>query len=221
MTRESEDRDEGNPDPDGDGGGRVDQDDDSADHKRHEADRGSLAGIDDSPNSVPDVVTVRDRVVSTLLEFTRALERAGVGVPANASVDATRALVKVGFGDKERVRTALKATLVSRKEDIDTFERLFEMLWQQLVDDLQGATSAGADRRENVGEFAPIGADPDRRRRPPRWRTITKRANRAPNRRTGGPRRVRPTRRTTIIRFGSPGTARWDDPNEWRCPRRR
>lgn len=123
---------------------------------RNRDDRGS-----DRAEGTPDVVAARDRILTTLLEFTRALEQAGVRVPANASVDATRALVEIGFGDKGRVRAALKATLVSRRTDLGTFDRLFETFWQRLTDDLAVRETAGADDRENAGEFAPIGADSD------------------------------------------------------------
>jgi uncharacterized protein with von Willebrand factor type A (vWA) domain len=109
----------------------------------------------------PDVVAARDRVLATLLEFTRELERAGAEVPANASVNGARALVEVGFGSEERARAALRATLVSREADLETFDRLFEVLWRRLTDHLSGMDSEGEDRRENVGGFAPIGAEPN------------------------------------------------------------
>lgn len=128
----------------------------------HETDPDPFVGIDEGEGvGAPDIAAARDRVVTTLIEFTRELERAGVEVPANASVEAARALVEVGFGSKARVRTALKATLVSRRADLGTFDRLFEVLWRRLTDHLSGIDSDGEDRRENVGGFASIGADPD------------------------------------------------------------
>jgi hypothetical protein len=112
-------------------------------------------------NGVPDVVAARDRVQMALVEFTRALRRAGVAVPANASVTAAKALVEIGFEHKDRVRSALKATLVSQQADIESFERLFETFWGRLTEGLRPAESAGEDRHEDVGGFAPLDADPN------------------------------------------------------------
>lgn len=80
----------------------------------------------------PDFVAARDHVLDSVLAFSRALRNSGARVPANASLDATRALVQVGFEDRERVRAAMSATLVTRKEDLPVFERLFPAFWQRL-----------------------------------------------------------------------------------------
>lgn len=132
---------------DGDSDGIGDSDDDGD------------GGGESEEKSLPDVVAVRDRIVSHLTEFVRALRRAGVEVHANATLTAARALVEIGFDDEARVRAALKATLVSRREDVETFDRLFEAFWRQLTADLYARDTGGEDRRENVGVFAPTGAD--------------------------------------------------------------
>jgi uncharacterized protein with von Willebrand factor type A (vWA) domain len=156
MSRNRENR-------NGDNRGRNSESHENRNRESRERD-GPFAGTGGDSNAAidaPDVVAARDRVVATLLEFTRELERAGADVSANASVDAARALVEIGFGSEDRARAALKATLVSRAEDVGTFDRLFEVFWRRLTEHLSGFESAGADNRENVGGFAPIGADPD------------------------------------------------------------
>ena len=104
----------------------------------------------------PDFVAVRDHVVDSVLAFARALRSSGARVPANASLDATRALVEVGFDDRERVRAATRASLVNRKEDLPVFERLFPKFWERL------GASAAAIEAEDPYEDVPGGlAAPD------------------------------------------------------------
>jgi uncharacterized protein with von Willebrand factor type A (vWA) domain len=52
----------------------------------------------------------------------------GVGVPVSTgeAVDAARALEAAGLSDRERVRAALRATLVKRRDDLELFERVFD-----------------------------------------------------------------------------------------------
>ena len=79
----------------------------------------------------PDFVAAREHVLDTVLDFERALRDSGASVPANASIDATRALVEVGFDDRERARAALRAVFLTRKEDVSLFERLFPPFWRR------------------------------------------------------------------------------------------
>lgn len=86
------------------------------------------------PDGVPDFVEARDDVIDQVVLFARALRHAGAQVPANASIDAVRALVEIGFNDREQARAALRSVLISRKEDLPTFDRMFPAFWQRLVD---------------------------------------------------------------------------------------
>ncbi|WP_232686777.1 VWA domain-containing protein [Halobacterium zhouii] len=111
-------------------------------------------------SDVPDFEVARDHVRDELVRFTRALRRAGVGVPANAQTTAARALVEVGFDDESRANVALRACLVTEREDLDTFDRLFGEFWRRLT---AGVTPEGsAERREDDpdGGFAPLGGAP-------------------------------------------------------------
>lgn len=79
-----------------------------------------------------DLMDTCDDVRSELVTFVRTLRKAGVDVPVNAGVTAARAMVDVGFNDEKRARAALRAVLVSRQEDLDTFNRMFEEFWRRL-----------------------------------------------------------------------------------------
>lgn len=107
----------------------------------------------------PSVASVHGRVVAHVTRFVRDLRRAGVDVPANAGIDATRALVVVGFEDFWRARAAARATLLTRAEDVETFDRLFPRFWAELDETL--AAGAGEDR--SPGEDERGGSDDGQR----------------------------------------------------------
>ena len=110
----------------------------------------------------PDAfVAARDETVEAVVEFARSLRAAGVTVPANAAVVASRALAAVGLAHRGRVRAAMQATLVTRQEDLETFDALFERFWKEL-------RSAGREPPKVLEELAdaakpfddPGGVDP-------------------------------------------------------------
>ena len=107
-----------------------------------------------------DTVDAADHTREELVRFVRALRRAGVAVPANAATTAARALAAVGLADRERVRVALRASLITDGEDEGTFEELFAEFWRRLAAGLD--PSGPADRPENPpdGGLAPFGAEP-------------------------------------------------------------
>lgn len=93
------------------------------------------------------------RVRSALVRFVGALRTAGVEVPADGSLVGAEALAVVGLADEDRARTALRAALVSRPEDVATFDRLFDRFWKRVtaaVDDGPG----GVDTSSLDGGFA-------------------------------------------------------------------
>ncbi|MFP8954600.1 VWA domain-containing protein (plasmid) [Natrialbaceae archaeon A-arb3/5] len=92
---------------------------------------------DGASNAVPpEIDAIGDQVVERVTTFARDLRRSGATVSANAGIDGTRALATVGFRDRQRARAALRATLISRKEDLDLFETLFPQFWDDLTDTL-------------------------------------------------------------------------------------
>lgn len=87
----------------------------------------------DDPRTDPDrLVETREETLDAVVEFARALRAAGAEVPASAATDAARALAAVGLTERTRVRAATRATLVSRREDLGTFDELFEGFWTAL-----------------------------------------------------------------------------------------
>jgi len=102
---------------------------------------------------------VDDHVRAELVRFVRGLRGAGASVPANAAPTAARALGEVGLDERDRVRTALRAALLTDREDFETFDRLFEEFWRRLTAG-PGAEREGSrpDEDEPGGGLAPFGA---------------------------------------------------------------
>ncbi|WP_455448094.1 VWA domain-containing protein [Natrinema thermotolerans] len=103
---------------------------------------------------------VHDHVRTELVRFVRDLRRNGAAVSANDGTTAARAIAEIGLADRGRVRTALRASLLTDSEDFDAFDRLFETFWRRLTTGLE-------DDRPTVptddGREAALGspADPD------------------------------------------------------------
>lgn len=109
---------------------------------------------------VPDFERAREHVLDELVRFSRVLRRAGADVPANTTLTGARALVEVGF-DRDRARAALRAALVTRQEDVDTFDRLFPEFWRRLLAGLEPTSTDVGSRSERVqdgpgGGLAPL-----------------------------------------------------------------
>jgi uncharacterized protein with von Willebrand factor type A (vWA) domain len=79
---------------------------------------------------VPDAPTVLDPPGDRLaVAFTRVLRGAGLDVPVGATVQFARALARVGLERRTHVYWAGRATLVTRPEDIVTYDRAFDAFW--------------------------------------------------------------------------------------------
>ncbi len=64
--------------------------------------------------------------------FCRVLRRSGLRVPATATINFTEALGLVGIEDRSSVYWAGRATLVHRPEDLNLYDKVFAVYWQQL-----------------------------------------------------------------------------------------
>jgi uncharacterized protein with von Willebrand factor type A (vWA) domain len=60
-------------------------------------------------------------------DFVQVLRRHQLRVSPAESLDALNALKQVGLGEREVVRDTLRATMIKNQEDLDTFERLFDL----------------------------------------------------------------------------------------------
>jgi uncharacterized protein with von Willebrand factor type A (vWA) domain len=67
---------------------------------------------------------------SAVVRFAALLRRHGLHVALIQVTDAVRALERLDLGDREEVRLGLRAVLVSRPEDLPTFDRCFEEFWR-------------------------------------------------------------------------------------------
>ncbi|EMA52089.1 VWA domain-containing protein [Halococcus thailandensis] len=100
-----------------------------------------------------------EHVREELVRFVRALRRAGVSVPANAGTTAARALVAIGFDDRERARVGLRASLVPEQTDVATFDELFAEFWRRLTAGLDPIGPAERPDDPPDGGLAPLGAE--------------------------------------------------------------
>jgi uncharacterized protein len=73
---------------------------------------------------------MRHELLANLLVFTRTLRTAGVSVRAGGLPDAIRAINIVGLSKRADIRDALRAVLISRHEDREPFNRIFEQFWR-------------------------------------------------------------------------------------------
>ena len=72
-----------------------------------------------------------------IVEFTNLLRKAGVRVSVAESLDAFTAIDEMPLEDRELFRDALRATMVKRGDDIETYDRLFDLFWSGFHDQLQ------------------------------------------------------------------------------------
>ena len=68
-------------------------------------------------------------LVGVTTRFCRALRERGLLVTPSEAIDAVRSLEVVDLTDRDDVHLALRAILVSRAEDLPTFEELFDTFW--------------------------------------------------------------------------------------------
>ena len=64
-----------------------------------------------------------------LVGFVDALRRAGVAVPVGSTLDFGRAVAEVGADTRGGVYWSGRSTLITRPEDIATFDEVFELHW--------------------------------------------------------------------------------------------
>jgi uncharacterized protein len=65
--------------------------------------------------------------------FARVLRRAGIEVPVGATLTFANALAEVGLSTREHVYWTGRATLLTRPEQIATYDRAFDAFWARLA----------------------------------------------------------------------------------------
>ncbi|MBI2359487.1 MAG: VWA domain-containing protein [Deltaproteobacteria bacterium] len=82
-------------------------------------------------DAVARYATVRGQgTLANLLAFGRVLKQLGIEIGMSQMIDASRSLGFVNLSSKTDFRVALRANLVSDKDDMALFERAFECFWQ-------------------------------------------------------------------------------------------
>jgi uncharacterized protein with von Willebrand factor type A (vWA) domain len=70
-------------------------------------------------------------LLRNILWFGRLLRAAGLDVHTGRLIDAVRGLELVGMTARDDVRHALRTALVHRREDLERFDRAFELFWRR------------------------------------------------------------------------------------------
>jgi uncharacterized protein with von Willebrand factor type A (vWA) domain len=86
-----------------------------------------------APGAGPRLGTARD-LASTVVRFAGFLRRHGLPVALIQVTDAVRSLERLDLGDREEVRLGLRAVMVSRPEDLPTFDRCFDEFWRSEIE---------------------------------------------------------------------------------------
>jgi hypothetical protein len=81
-----------------------------------------------------------------VVAFGRTLHLAGVEVNSGNLIDLCQSLNYVGMSDRRDFYAAARATLVSRYDDLETFDKVFSAFWNRSTEDLD------ADAVEQLGE---------------------------------------------------------------------
>ncbi|MBX9457934.1 MAG: VWA domain-containing protein [Rhizobium sp.] len=112
-------------------------------------------------------------LADNIVHFARALRTAGLRIGPGAAVDAILAVKAIGVGDREAFKAALRATLVSRREDMALFDEMFSLFWispEQIrkIRQLMGPLSPRRpkEQKANPGRTRASNALMDSRRQP-------------------------------------------------------
>jgi uncharacterized protein with von Willebrand factor type A (vWA) domain len=91
-------------------------------------------------------------MLGRIVSFSRALHRAGVDASAGHVIDLCRSLQHVPITSRTDFYLTARAILVSRQEDLETFDQVFGAFWESALQDLRPDPS---DSEENTcGEDA-------------------------------------------------------------------
>jgi uncharacterized protein with von Willebrand factor type A (vWA) domain len=71
------------------------------------------------------------RLLNEAVGFGRALRAAGLHIDIGAAVDYARALPLVDIGEREQVRAAGEAIFIHRRDDLPTYDAVFDRWWRQ------------------------------------------------------------------------------------------
>ncbi len=90
-----------------------------------------------------------------IVEFTNLLRKSGVRVSVSEAIDAFAAVDELSFQDRELFKTALRASMIKRGDEIATYDELFDLFWSGFYDNLREAFG------DLSGELGEMGVDLD------------------------------------------------------------
>jgi hypothetical protein len=88
-----------------------------------------------------------------IVEFTNLLRKSGVRVSVSEAIDAFTAVDALSFDDRDLFKTALRASMIKRGDEIPTYDELFDLFWSGFYDNLRETFGA------MTGEMAESGID--------------------------------------------------------------
>jgi uncharacterized protein with von Willebrand factor type A (vWA) domain len=88
-----------------------------------------------------------------IVEFTNLLRKSGVRVSVAEAIDAFTAVDELSFSDRELFKTALRASMIKRGDEIPTYDELFDLFWSGFYDNLREAFG------DMSGEMGEMGVD--------------------------------------------------------------
>jgi len=94
-----------------------------------------------------------------VVEFCRALRRAGVMVTPAETIDAARALSLCDISDRREFHDSLRATLIKRPDDYPTFDRVFDAFWEGRADEGDISSSIPGVTSQVVGRVPEASSD--------------------------------------------------------------
>jgi len=88
-----------------------------------------------------------------IVEFTNLLRKSGIRVSVSEAIDAFTAVDELSFADRELFKTALRASMIKRGDEIPTYDELFDLFWSGFYDNLRAAFG------DMAGEMGEAGVD--------------------------------------------------------------
>src|SRR5690606_42123882 len=97
--------------------------------------------------------------VNRAIRFGRALRRAGINTTSGQVMDFVRAVEHIDIGRRSEFRDAARACLVTHRDDLEAFDKIFDLYWRAKPDftaEAPGGVPPGdalplADRGEGQG----------------------------------------------------------------------
>ncbi len=98
-------------------------------------------------------------VERTITDFVRALRSADVNVSTAETLDAVNTLRLVGYGDKGRMKLALKSVLAKTESEKLSYDRLFDLFFSRDMDRLDSGNSSSSDEEAGETDESSAGAE--------------------------------------------------------------